>query len=79
MFLVDLPAGDDLEALDVTTLVTGVSDRLAALKKLTYPSQGLFGDLLQSAKTSLLLNSTCPISKRDLQLYGCWSSASALV
>lgn len=46
----ELDAADDVEALDASALITGVSDRLAALKKLTYPSQGLFGDLLRNAQ-----------------------------
>lgn len=46
----ELDATDDLEDEVRTAIKFGVADRLAALKKLTYPSQGLFGDLLRSAK-----------------------------
>lgn len=46
----ELDASDDLEVLNPTAMVFGVADRLAALKKLTYPSQGLHADLLRSAK-----------------------------
>ncbi|NVB36423.1 hypothetical protein G6O69_01175 [Pseudenhygromyxa sp. WMMC2535] len=47
----ELDAAEDLKNVDPTALVYGVADRLAALRKLTYPSQGLFNDLLRSAKT----------------------------
>jgi len=46
----ELDATDDLEDGDPVATVTGVSDRLAALKKLTLPSAGLIGDLVQSAQ-----------------------------
>lgn len=45
----ELDATDQLEDADPVAIVAGVADRLAALKKLTLPSQGLLGDLAQSA------------------------------
>ena len=45
----ELDAADDLEEGDPVTVVSGIADRLAALKKLTLPSQGLLGDLVASA------------------------------
>ena len=50
---IELDAADDLEDGDPTAIVSGIADRLAALKKLTLPSKGPLGDLLASA-TSLL-------------------------
>ena len=46
----ELDAADDLENGDVVTVLVGVADRLAALKKLVLPTQGLLGDLVASAK-----------------------------
>ncbi len=46
----ELDAADDLEDSDPVTTVVGVSDRLAALKKLVLPTQGLLGDLVASAQ-----------------------------
>jgi hypothetical protein len=45
----ELDATDDLAESDVVAVAVGVADRLAALKKLTYPSEGLFGDLVRNA------------------------------
>ncbi len=46
----ELDATDGLEEGDPVALATGVADRLAALKKLALPTEGLNQDLLQSAK-----------------------------
>lgn len=46
----ELDAADDLENGDVVTVLVGVADRLAALKKLLLPTEGLLGDLVASAK-----------------------------
>jgi hypothetical protein len=46
----ELDAADDLESGDIVTVLVGVADRLAALKKLVLPTQGLLGDLVASAK-----------------------------
>ena len=46
----ELDAADDLEDSDPVTIVVGVADRLAALKKLILPTQGLLGDLVASAQ-----------------------------
>lgn len=45
----ELDATDGLDEGDPSTYAFGIADRVAALKKLTYPSQGLFGDLLRNA------------------------------
>ncbi|PRP92671.1 hypothetical protein [Enhygromyxa salina] len=45
----ELDATDDIEERDPIAIKFGVADRLAALKKLTYPSEGLFGDLIRNA------------------------------
>lgn len=44
----ELDATDDLEEGNRTALRHGIADRLAALKKLTYPSEGLLGDLVRN-------------------------------
>jgi len=46
---IELDAADGLEDGNPTTLLVGIADRLAALKKLTLPSQGPIGDLIASA------------------------------
>jgi hypothetical protein len=46
----ELDASDDLADGSKLAVAFGVADRLAALKKLTYASEGLFGDLLKSAQ-----------------------------
>jgi hypothetical protein len=46
---VELDAADDLEVGRFPAIVVGVADRLAALKKLTLPSDGPIGDLIASA------------------------------
>jgi hypothetical protein len=46
----ELDAADDLEGGDVVTVLVGVADRLAALKKLILPTKGLLGDLVASAQ-----------------------------
>lgn len=46
----EIDATDDLEDSNPVATVVGVADRLAALKKLTLPSQGLIGDLVASAQ-----------------------------
>ena len=46
----ELDATDKLETEDPVALVSGVTDRLAALKKLTLPTEGPIGDLIASAK-----------------------------
>ena len=46
---IELDASDGLEEGAPQALTAGIADRLAALKKLTAPSRGLFGDLAASA------------------------------
>lgn len=46
----EIDATDDLEDSNPVATTVGVADRLAALKKLTLPSQGLIGDLVASAQ-----------------------------
>ncbi len=46
----EFDATDDLEDGDPIAIATGVASRIAALQKLTQPSQGLIGDLVGSAK-----------------------------
>jgi len=46
---IELDAADELEDGNPITLVNGINDRLAALKKLTLPTQGPIGDLVASA------------------------------
>jgi hypothetical protein len=55
---VELDAADDLEDGNAVTVRTGIADRLAALKKLTLPSQGPLGDLLASAGALLGSNTS---------------------
>ena len=49
-FDLEFNATDDIELYNPVAMATGVASRLAALKKLILPSQGLFGDLVGSAK-----------------------------
>ena len=46
----EIDATNDLEDDDAVAKRVGVADRLAALKKLTLPSEGLIGDLVASAR-----------------------------
>lgn len=46
----ELDATDDLEMGDPIAIATGVASRIAAIQKLTEPTQGLIGDLVASAK-----------------------------
>lgn len=46
----EIDATDDLEDDNPVTKRVGVADRLAALKKLTLPSEGLIGDLVAGAR-----------------------------
>lgn len=46
----ELDATDKLENEDPVAIVSGVADRLSALKKLILPSEGLAGDFIASAK-----------------------------
>ena len=46
---IELDAADDLESGSFPAIVVGVADRLAALKKLTLPTEGPIGDLIASA------------------------------
>lgn len=46
----EFDATDDLEDDDPIAIATGVASRIAALRKLTQPSQGLIGDLVGSAR-----------------------------
>ena len=46
----EIDATDDLEDSNPIATLVGVADRLAALQKLTLPSQGLAGDLIASAQ-----------------------------
>lgn len=48
---IEFDATDDLEDGDPIAKLTGVETRLAALRKLTQPSAGLVGDLIESAKS----------------------------
>jgi hypothetical protein len=48
--VLDLDAADGLASSDPLTLVSGIGPQLAALKKLTLPSQGVLGDLVASAQ-----------------------------
>jgi hypothetical protein len=48
--VLELDAADGLASGDPLTLVSGIAPQLAALKKLTLPSQGLLGDLVASAQ-----------------------------
>jgi hypothetical protein len=49
-FALEFDATDDLEDGDPIAMATGVASRIAAIKKLIEPSQGLFGDLIASAQ-----------------------------
>jgi len=49
-FTLEFDATDDLESGDPIAIATGVASRIAAVRKLTEPSEGLFGDLIASAK-----------------------------
>jgi hypothetical protein len=49
-FALEFDAADDLEAGNPIVIATGIASRLAALKKLIEPSEGLIGDLVASAK-----------------------------
>jgi hypothetical protein len=46
----EIDATDDLEDEKAVAKEVGVADRLAALKKLTLPTEGLIGDLVASAR-----------------------------
>lgn len=48
----EIDATDDLEDEKLVAKEAGVADRLAALKKLTLPTEGLIGDLVSSAVAS---------------------------
>lgn len=48
---IELDATDDLEDGDPIAMASGIETRLAALRKLTQASQGLVGDLIESAKS----------------------------
>lgn len=50
-FAIELDATDDLEDGNPLARASGIETRLAALRKLTQPSQGLVGDLIESAKS----------------------------
>ena len=58
----ELDATDALEAGNPVAIVEGVAPQLAALKKLTYPSRGLFGDLVGSA-TALAGGASCKVER----------------
>jgi hypothetical protein len=47
--VIELDAADGLEDGNPIAMAAGIADRLAALKKLTLPSQGPLGDLIASA------------------------------
>lgn len=49
-FTLEFDATDDLEDGDPIAIASGVAARLAALQKLTAPSQGMFTDLIASAQ-----------------------------
>ncbi len=46
----EIDATDDLEDSDPLAVASGIAARLAALKKLTLPTRGPIGDLMQSAQ-----------------------------
>ena len=46
----EIDATNELEDANAVAKGVGVADRLAALKKLTLPSEGLIGDLVASAR-----------------------------
>ena len=48
---IELDAADDMQDGKRPATIIGISDRLAALKKLTLPSAGPLGDLMASAST----------------------------
>lgn len=48
-FTLEMHAADGMELGNPVTRVSGVASQIAALKKLTQPSQGLLGDLVASA------------------------------
>ena len=50
MFSLEIDATDDLEDSDPLAVASGIAARLAALKKLTLPTRGPIGDLMQSAQ-----------------------------
>ncbi len=50
-FVIELDATDDLEDGAPLATATGIETRLAALRKLTQASEGLIGDLIESAKS----------------------------
>jgi len=49
----EIDATNDLEDDNPVSKLVGVADRLAALKKLTLPSEGLAGDLIASARATI--------------------------
>ena len=49
----EIDATDDLEDENAVASTVGIADRLAALKKLTLPSQGPIGDLIASTQALL--------------------------
>lgn len=49
-FSLELNAADDMERGNPITVGTGVAPQIAALQKLTQPTEGLLGDLVSSAK-----------------------------
>ena len=49
-FDLEFDAADDIEMGNPIAMATGVASRLAAMRKLIEPSQGLIGDLVGSAK-----------------------------
>lgn len=49
-FSLEFDAADDIQNLNPVAIVSGVASRLAAVEKLLLPSEGLFGDLIASAK-----------------------------
>lgn len=57
-FSLELDATDDLEDNRPLTRLVGISERLAALEKLVFPSAGLIGDLANSV--SSLFGETAP-------------------
>ncbi len=58
----ELDATDDLEEGRQVALRHGIADRLAALKKLTYPSEGLIGDLVRNF-TALAGDVACQVQR----------------
>ena len=63
----ELDATDELEVGNPTAIASGVAPRLAALKKLTWPSRGLFGDLVGKASAQAG-GATCNVERATVPI-----------